>query len=150
MKKRFLTIIGLAACCLLLSASAFAAGSACTLTAEGKPGNVSVYTWAWLSDDTSGAVTCTAKAAHGYVIRVVTVPDGTAAPTADYDITISDQDGADVMGGALTDRSATVGEQAVPLAGAAPVSMLVSGTLTVAVTAAGNEKEGEVVLYLQR
>ena len=149
MKKNLMAFV-LAICFLCASTMAYALGAACTLTNTARPGQVSIYTWAWLSDDTTGAVSCTAKAANGYVIRVVTDPSGTAAPTADYDVAINDQDGMDIMGGALTDRHTSANEQAVPLSGSTPMRMLVSGTLTVAVTAAGNEKEGEVILYLQR
>jgi hypothetical protein len=85
-------------------------------------------TW-YANTDRSGGViilTCTADAAaatypstattkniYGYVTKVVTNPDA-VSPTDDYDITLSDSDGVDIMGGALANRDETNSEVAVP------------------------------------
>ena len=54
----------------------------------------------------------------GYVIKAVTHP-GTVGPTDDYDITLTDSEGCDCMGGTLVDRDIATPEQAVPLIGTA-------------------------------
>lgn len=79
----------------------------------------------------------------GSIVRVVTVPDETDAPTDDYDITIVDVDGADVMDGALADRATATVEQVVPT-----VPVPVAGDHTVTIAAAGDEKAGTVIIYV--
>lgn len=51
-----------------------------------------------------------------YLFKVQTVP-GTGAdqPDDDYDITITDAEGLDIMGGELVDRDETNAEEAVPI-----------------------------------
>ena len=48
-----------------------------------------------------------------YLFKVQTKPGGTT-PDDDYDITITDAEGHDVMGGELVDRDETNSEEAVP------------------------------------
>ena len=52
----------------------------------------------------------------GYVIKVVTNP-GATGPTDDYDITLTDSESCDCMGGALADRDITNSEQTWPIIG---------------------------------
>lgn len=54
----------------------------------------------------------------GYVIKAVTNP-GTEAPQDNYDITLTDSEGCDCMGGTLANRHTTTSQQAVPLIGTA-------------------------------
>lgn len=70
----------------------------------------------------------------GYVFLVITNPDGTTAPTDGYDITLTDSDGVDVMGGELADRDETNSEQAVPLIDGVFGSRFVKGPLTITIT----------------
>jgi len=50
-----------------------------------------------------------------YLYKVQTIPgSGAAQPDDDYDITITDTDDIDVMGGELVDRDETNAEEAVP------------------------------------
>jgi hypothetical protein len=79
----------------------------------------------------------------------VTSPD-TTAPTAAYDITVTDVNNTDVMGGKLADRSATLSEQVSPYIGALYGKRPVSGALTLNVSNAGDAKSGTVILYLSR
>jgi len=75
----------------------------------------------------------------GWVFAVETVPDSEAAPTADWDATITDASGIDIMGGALADRSTSATEMARPeLPDSTPVERPTLGVLTVNVTNAGD------------
>jgi hypothetical protein len=67
---------------------------------------------------TDGTVTATQSAdkLYGYIALVVVDP-GSPAPQALYDVTITDETGIDVMGGALADLSATVSLQTMPVIG---------------------------------
>lgn len=72
----------------------------------------------WIGDASTGAVPATQLTAiagdapfhiDAYLVRIITNP-GSTAPTASYDITLTDEDGIDVAGGLLANRSATLSE----------------------------------------
>lgn len=113
--QRFLLVFLLAAYCSLLTAlPAFAAGSVIQ-TFEGVTVNTSLLTFSWTGDAANGTVPATAstRSIEGFVVLVVTNP-GTTAPTDDYDITLTDVDGVDVMGGQLQNRDEANSEHAAP------------------------------------
>ena len=114
----------------------------------------------WTSDDTTGAVSGTsAFNVFGRLLRAVTVPSGTAAPSADYDIALSDEESVDVLGacvGGLGDRHTSNTESVELLLSNTDVSPLpiaehpaMAGPLTVAITNAGNSKAGTLILYVE-
>src|SRR4030043_2102612 len=103
-------ILLLAIIIMFLSAPlAFGAGSSVTETSRVNYGDISVLTLDWVSDDATGAVSATTGTAATafitgkYIIMVETDP-GATAPSDNYDITITDARGVDVMGGALANR----------------------------------------------
>jgi len=107
----------------------------------------------WVSDDATGAVSGTTRKISGELLKAVTDP-GSAAPTDNYDIAITDPEGADVLAGCantLQNRHTST-TQAVELLltdGTAGIAArpVVCSPLTVAVTNAGNSKAGRIVLY---
>lgn len=132
------------------------AGSASTVTYDGDPDNprpgVNKILIDWTSDDTTGAVTATTKKIRGYLLAGVTDP-GAAAPTANYDITITGDEGANVLGNCaddLADRHTSNTERVdfhlttTANVGARPA---VCDVLSVAVTNAGNSTVGQIALY---
>jgi len=80
--------------------------------------DASVVKFAWTAH-TDGTVTAkqSDETIYGYIALVVVDP-GSPSPQAAYDITITDADGNDVMGGALADLSATATLQTLPKGGA--------------------------------
>ena len=98
--------------------------------------------WAWTSAAGGNADLVTAKSYFGEVVSLLTNP-GATAPTADYDITITDADGYDVLQGAGANRHTTNTEQTVPTA-----KSIAFGALTLNVTNAGAAKEGVAILYI--
>lgn len=110
---------------------------------------------AWASDD-SGDVSGHAFAVPtGMLLQVKTVPDGTTAPSDNYDLTIVDGDSADLLGGAGADRDNSNAEIFAPLIGDATTKNqrpLVdgTGTLDVVVANAGDSKKGIVSLWIGR
>ena len=142
MKKLFLTIV------LVLSMASMSYGAG-TLTQDwAEHGAMKVATLTWTTS--AGGVftaTATSKSINGFVVMVETDPDGTAVPTADYDITLLNSGGADIMGGTLADRSATVTEMAMPLLGTIYTGIAVQGALTLTVSSAGNSKTGTVKIF---
>lgn len=108
----------------------------------------------WLSS-TNNRATGTTAFIRGEIARVVFQPDATAVPLADYDITLKDSYGVDVLAGLGSDLSATEAFTGVPF-----YSTVISGQtnfypyvvndrLTLAVDNCGSNKQGIVVLYLK-
>jgi len=121
------------------------AGSAMVFT-EIRHSSVKKIKAEWTSDDASGAVSGTTTYPYsGKLIGAITVPDGTAAPTPDYDIAINDDDSVDVALGALANRHTSNTEYVAE----ASMAGVANSKLTIAVTAAGNSKKGVIYLYIR-
>lgn len=112
---------------------------------EGK--NIERISLAWVSDASGNADLSIAKL-YGFLLKVVTDPDGTAIPTLNYDITLIDENGIDAMAGAALDRSDTVTQQVYPVALNAQTPVFLCGTHTFTIANAGNAKAGVAVLYM--
>lgn len=113
------------------------------------PGDVDIWVIAWTAH-TDGTYTnyTTLWNVDGYVFMVVTDP-GATAPTANYDITLLDSDGVDVMGGELANRHTTSTEQAVPKIDAVYGTRFVKGPLTLTISNNSvNTALGEVIIYI--
>lgn len=110
---------------------------------EAAYGGVCKIQWSWTSTAGGAADLITTKSYYGEVLALVTNPDATA-PTDDYDITITDADGYDVMQGAGANRDTANTETAVPTA-----KSVAFGKLTLNVTNAGSAKVGVATLYIQ-
>jgi hypothetical protein len=80
----------------------------------------------------------------GLLYRVVTNPDDTDVPNANWDLTITDEDGVDLLAGQGVNRSNSNSEQIVL---SNPVE--VSSKLTFSVTNGGTGKKGKVTAYLR-
>ncbi len=129
------------------------AGSTMTFTYD-ETGPIKKAIATWLSDDAAGTVTGITKKIVGSIIKIVTDP-GSAAPTADYDIAITDEKSVDVLARCeddLTDRH-TANTEAIYcfMQNSTPLSIAmyphVCDKLTIAVSAAGNAKTGEIIIY---
>lgn len=109
-------------------------------------GSVKKITFDWLSSSGGAADGTTTKYYNGMVERVVFIPDsGGTAPTALYDVTLKDDDGADLLDGYAADRSATVIEALNP----GGFGAIANTKLTLGVTNAGSAKGGIVHVYLR-
>ncbi len=82
----------------------------------------------------------------GWILLVETDP-GSTAPDDNYDITLKNVNGRDIMGGSLTDRDTSNTEAALPLQNGNYTAVFNEGTLAIAVTAAGNSKTAEIFIY---
>jgi len=135
------------------------AGSASTIAYDdgqdrkGQHGHIRRIVIDWTSDDATGQVVITTGKISGELLKAVTDPDAGAAPTADYDIVITDEEGANVLANCyddLVDRHTST-TQTVDffLTGAANVGArpVVCDILTITVSNAGNSKQGRIVLY---
>jgi hypothetical protein len=100
--------------------------------------------WSWTSTSGGAADLITTLPYAGQVTACVTIPaGGGSAPTDNYDITITDAYGYDVLQGTGANRDTANTETAVPTA-----TSIAFGTLTLNVTNAGDTKGGTVILYV--
>lgn len=101
--------------------------------------------WAWTSTAGGAADKQTDREVFGEVIALHTIPaGGGSAPTDDYDITVTDPEGFDVLLGAGANRDTANAESAVPTS-----KTVAFGKLTLNVTNAGNAKGGTAILYVR-
>lgn len=141
------------------------AGSSMTFTYDdgidgaGGRGSIRKVICDFVTDSSAGTASGTTRKISGELIKVVTDP-GTAAPTADWDVVLTDEKGADLsihmddvaIAALIARHTSTTLETYLPLedtagtgrVGAWPV---VCDALTVAVANAGNSKTGQIILY---
>jgi hypothetical protein len=109
-------------------------------------------TFTWIADS-SGDADATAYFPYGaYITRVVTDP-GTAPPSPNYDITLTDVDSYDVMGGTLADRHTSTTQQVVPTVHSDGTNTIfgavhVQGAIKINISSAGAAGDGTVRLYV--
>lgn len=128
---------------LLIAGYVIAAGT--VTTTEISSTSVKKVTFAWTSSAGGAADATTTKAYDGRVIGLTTIPSGGAAPDDNYDVTVKDVDGHDVLLGRGIDRD-TANTEFVTEANMAGVA---GSTLTLAVTNAGAAKQGTVILWVR-
>lgn len=154
--KKFIAIIILA----LIPSLLMAEGAVITEVAKSIGGShtgMYTLTLAWTSDSATGKVEAatsdeiTAWLEGKWIMSAKTVPGtGDDAPTAAYDITITDEDGFSIFGTDLNDRNATATEEALPYVAGTKAPRLITGALTTSVSAAGNSKTGKIILTIAR
>jgi hypothetical protein len=113
------------------------------------------HTITWVSDASGNATVSSGMAVSGQIERVVIVPSTTAAPTALYDVTLTDTDSVDVLAGQGANLAASGNTQVcpgVPLKDGTTTSVVpvvVDGVLTLNVTNAGASKAGSLIVYVR-
>jgi len=111
-------------------------------------GSVKKIVFAWTSGQGAYGGTAsgtTTSSYDGEILGLTTIPSGAAAPTDNYDLTLTDAGGHDVLLGAGADRD-TADTEHVARASLAAVA---ASPLTLAVTNAGEAKAGTVVVYIR-
>lgn len=114
---------------------------------KGQP--VQKIDWDWLSTAAGAADLVTANVYNGILTHVVFIPDGGGTqPTDQYDVTVTNPDGVDVLNGngANLSNAANVIKSRYETANLLAVA---NEPLTLNVTNAGNAKGGRVVLYIR-
>jgi hypothetical protein len=108
-------------------------------------GSVKKIAWTWTATAGGAADLVTANAYNGAIERLVTVPDSGTAPTDNYDITVTDEDGTDVLMGAGANRDTLVTEQVL----ASSLGVVANDKLTLNITNAGSGGKGVTYLYIR-
>lgn len=108
--------------------------------------------WAWTTDSVTGAIVDATAAGQankttykytGEIYRLITDP--TDGPTDNYDVTILDDDGYDVLMGAGLNRDTTTTEQVLW----SSLGICLNSQLRLNIGTAGNSKSGVVILYIK-
>lgn len=130
----------------LLSLPALAWAVMSVTATERRFPTVKKVTLVWVSAADGTASGATVGGYDGKLIGMTTIPAAAgAAPTDNYDITLADGDGHDVLLGAGANRD-TANTEHVAEASLGAVS---ASLLTLSVAAAGDTKGGTVVLYIR-
>jgi hypothetical protein len=120
-----------------------------TVSGDGKLHKV-VFSWTSATGDDMGKADgeTSYDLYVGQLIGATTIPDGTSAPAADYDIRILDDDGHDVCLGKLANRHTSNTEHIT----ADNLSCVLESALTLEVTNAHAESaaKGTVILWISR
>lgn len=114
-------------------------------TTEITDGSVKRVAFAWTSSSGGAADGTTTAAFDGKLFQVTTDPDGTAAPTDNYDVEVKDSDGVDLLAGNGANRD-TANIEHITFTSLGAVA---KSKLTLAVTNAGDTKKGVVYVYLR-
>lgn len=109
----------------------------------GNQGAVTVTRIAWTSS--SGGAYTEAFTIIGVILRVVFDP-GSPAPTDNYDVTLTDAHGYEILSTVGADRDTANTEGDTPT-NAAGFPIAVGGELTLTIANAGNAAQGVVTIY---
>jgi len=114
-------------------------------------GGMRVFQVAYTTHASAGTFTCdTPIDITGWIHEVETDPaPSTPQPDDNYNITLKNSNGRDVMGGALASRDETNTEMVKPIVNSIWQKAWNEGPLSIAVTAAGNSKEAELLIYYE-
>lgn len=101
----------------------------------------------WTSDGSGNA--SVAFSLTGFLLKMITDPAaGGSAPTDNYDITMIDEDGSDVLLDLGLNRDTANTETVYPVQTGATVPVFACGTVTFTVANAGSAKSGRAVAYV--
>lgn len=147
--KHLLVTLGLLLACSAVSAQGVSDWTATTGTATvtrttGVAGDYVTVAW---TSNAAGNVTVTGIHLEGMISRV-TFANGSATPTNLYDVTMTDQDSIDVLGG--DGANIAVATNVVKVPALDSYQSYVQGQHTVTITNAGNAKSGTLRIYLFR
>ena len=99
----------------------------------------------WTSDASGDADATTTTAIDGECLLFGTDPSGASAPTDNYDITITDEDGLDVLVGAGADRDTAN----IEYVQGSSLGVCAGTKLTITVSNAGSSKSGVAYLFVR-
>ena len=130
----------------------FASDQALRNEYQGKNTQLFTLSIDWTTSPTSpaGTVLAILPTYNGQILRVITNPTNT--PTDNYDITLTDADGVDVLDGKGANRDTTNSESFCPLAGDGTTTnqqWAINNALTLTITDAGTNKSGVIRLIIK-
>jgi hypothetical protein len=111
-------------------------------------GGITKYSIAWTADGSGNVNGNPMSLRRGRIWQVKFAP-GTPAPSANYNVTLPDADGVDLLAGKGATLSATQATIAQPsLSNIAPVFVEAQAAINLTVTAAGANAQGRVDIFI--
>lgn len=115
-----------------------------------KVGSLHKYQIVWTSDASGDVTANTVDVTAGELVQVRFTPNTDAnQPSAAYDVTILDAQGIDILAGAGANLSSAASTVHVPVVSTYFRRTLEAGAITPTVSAAGNAKQGTIVLLVR-
>ena len=108
-------------------------------------GTIKKIKYAWTSDASGDADKTTLGALTGKILGLTTVPDGTDAPTDNYDVVVNDEDTVDVLMGGGANRDTANTEHVLSTS----LGAVAYDKLDLVVSNAGNAKKGIVYVWIR-
>jgi len=111
-------------------------------------GTIKKIKFSWTSGDGGEDGTASGQTTYAYsgkILGLATDPDGVAIPTDNYDITMTDEDGMDVLMGGGADRDTANTEYVLSTS----LGAVANDKLTINIAAAGTNKKGIAYLYIR-
>ena len=108
-------------------------------------GTIKKIKYAWTSDASGDADKTTLGFFTGKILGLTTVPDGTDAPTDNYDVVVNDEDTVDVLMGGGANRDTLNTEHVLE----ASLGAVGYDKLDLVVSNAGNAKKGIVYVWIR-
>ena len=119
-----------------------------TETFQPKIGDIQRLDFDWTSDSGGDAEKLFNTKLNGFILAVVTDPDGIDIPTT-YSVVIEDDKGVDIFAGIVITRSTSAIEQvAIPLDSGLPRPVSTSN-FTLKIAGAGDGKKGLVQVFIK-
>jgi len=118
-------------------------------------GPINKITISWTAGTNGFASGDTASHVRGEILRVVCDPDDTSVPTNNYDVTLTDASGIDLLAGKGANLSSTTassivpGEEITDGTTTSVVPFAINEKLSLVATNTGNETAGVVILYVR-
>jgi len=104
--------------------------------------------WAWTSDASGNCDAQTDDIVVGRAVLLKTIPDDTDVPSNLYDVTITDEDGIDILDDVGAERSDSTPEMENPGASTMVEQPFINQKLQLNISNAGNAKKGVVKLLI--
>lgn len=139
---------------LMVASVAYGAGTTTVSTVKVAGSDVHKTTIAWVADAAAATVpNSTTPMIDGWVLFVAVDQGDVTTCANDMDITLTDSNGVDVLGGVFVDLQAatTDSQQAAPAIGSAYGARYVIGTMTAVIGSCGtNSATGDFIIYWTR
>jgi|WetSurSiteA1Bulk_404760.scaffolds.fasta_scaffold52847_2 hypothetical protein len=120
-------------------------GATLTVTSEQKASRLTIYKMAWVSHTDGVVASLSTLVKPGYLVQLKVVPaSGDDIPTDAYDLTLLDEDGCDLLGGAGANLNHDVGTHLK-----LERIWFNGGPVFPTIAAAGSGKKGTLVLVVE-
>ena len=113
---------------------------------EHKEKSIKLIKYAWTSDASGDVSQASTSKFDGEILAIATVPDGSAAPTDNYDITLTDENSLDVLAGQGANRDTANTEYVTAKEN---LGVVHDSLLTLVVANAGNAKQGTFYVWIR-